>query len=264
MRTHARWTAAALSVLAAVTVLPGAAPSATADHADPPGPVNAQSTFKWGHPLWQDDYETGRKPRKYHVEGPGLVQHQYGMLTLNTADEGTVTATSTRSGASTGRWEIRLRSRRYSTGFADYKVRTELVPAGDRDERCGAQNIGLQGYQFGDTSANLWIRNLPNREFTASKALNLADNQWHTFAVEVRRKRISWFVDAHVIRTERRPEALSGVPFNVRYSMVAEPGVRMNRSRMQMDWLRYFTLDRKNAKPTDAPPTDAGVYGSAC
>jgi hypothetical protein len=46
--------------------------------------------------------------------------------------------------------------------------------------------------------------------------------------------------------------------------MVAEPGARMNRSRMQMDWLRYFTLDRKNAKSAEAPPTDAGTYGSAC
>jgi hypothetical protein len=262
MRTHRRWTLPALAVAAGLTVLPGL-PSATADHAKPPGPVNAQSTFKWGRPAWQDDYETGRKAKRYHVQGPGLVQHQHGMLTLNTADEGTVTATSTRAGADTGRWEIRLRSRRYSTQFADYKVRTELVPAG-RDERCGAQNIGLQGYRFGDDRANFWIRNLPNREYTADKALNLADNQWHTFAVEVRRKRISWFVDAHVVRTERRPAALSGVPFTVRYSMVAEPGARMNRSRMQMDWLRYFTLDRKNAKSTEAPRPAAGVYTAAC
>lgn len=262
MRTPRRWTVAALAAAAGLTVLPGAAPSATADHANPPGPVNAQSTFKWGHPLWQDDYETGRAPKRYKVEGPGLVQHQFGMLTLNTSDEGTVTATSTRRARDTGRWEIRLRSRRYSTNAADYKVRTELVPAGD--ERCGAQNIGLEGYQFGDDAANLWIRNLPDREFTASKQLNLADNQWHTFAVEVRPKRISWFVDAHVIRTERRPEALSGVPFKVRYSMVAEPGAKMNRSRMQMDWLRYFTLDRTNAKSTKAPQTDAGTYASGC
>jgi hypothetical protein len=38
----------------------------------------------------------------------------------------------------------------------------------------------------------------------------------------------------------------------------------MNRSRMQMDWLRYFTLDRKNAKSTKAPRPAAGVYAAAC
>ena len=82
--------------------------------------------------------------------------------------------------------------------------------------------------------------------------------------MEVRKRRIAWFVDAHVVRRERRPEALSGVPFTVRYSMVAEPGARMNRSRMQMDWLRYFTLERKNAQPTRAPRTTAGTYAGGC
>ncbi|MGA9748901.1 MAG: hypothetical protein WBQ50_15685 [Nocardioides sp.] len=255
-----RWTIAFLAVLMPLTVLP----AAVADHADPPGPVNAQSTFKWGRPLWQDDYESGVAPRNYRVDGPGLVRHQFGMLTLNTTTGGTVTATSTRRGSDTGRWEIRLRSRRYSTSAADYKVRTELVPAGDRAESCGAQNVALEGYEFGDKRANLWIRTLPDRQFTASKGLNLADDRWHTFGVEVTPRRISWFVDAHVIRSERRPAALSGIPFVVRFSMVAEPGARMNKSRMQMDWLRYFTLERRNAQSIRAPRTVKSTYADAC
>jgi hypothetical protein len=255
-----RWTVLLLTVLAPLTVLPGA----LADHAHPPGPVNAQWTFKWGRPLWQDDYETGREPVGYRVEGPGLVQHQFGMLTLNTTTQGTVTATSTRGGHETGRWEIRLRSRRYSTDAADYRVRTELVPAGDLAQHCGARNIALNDYSFGDRRARTWIRTLPVREFTAAKRLDLTDDQWHTFGVEVRRKKISWFVDAHAVRTERRPAAMAGIPFTVRFSMVAEPGARMNKSRMQMDWLRYFTLDRPNAKPVAGRRYTAGTYGGAC
>lgn len=256
---RARWTIALLAVLLPLTVLP----SAVADHAKPPGPVNAQSTFKWGKPLWQDDYESAM-PGFYRIEGPGQVQTQHGMLTLNTSNEGTVSATRQRAGHATGRWEIRLRSRRYSTNAANYGVRTELIPAGAQDQRCGARDIALEGYHIGSRRAHLWIRNLPDREFTATKRLGLGDDRWHTFGVEVTPSRVSWFVDAHVIRTERRPEALSGVPMTVRFTMQAEPGERMNKSRMQMDWLRYFTLDRANAKPIKAPPTTAGTYAGAC
>ena len=42
--------------------------------------------------------------------------------------------------------------------------------------------------------------------------MNLGNDRWHTFAVEVTKSHISWFVDAHVINTERRAEALSGGP----------------------------------------------------
>ena len=82
-------------------------------------------------------------------------------------------------------------------------------------------------------------------------------DQWHTFAVEVTPKRISWFVDSHVIRTERRPDALSGRKFQVRFTMQAEKGKRMNKARMQMDWLRYWTLQAKNERSTKAPADQA-------
>ncbi len=255
-----RWPVALLAVLLPLTLLP----AAMADHAHPPGPVNAQSTYLWGKPLWQDDFERKRMPRFYRVEGPGLVQNQYGMLTLNTSTEGTVSATRARPGHAEGRWEIRLRSRRYSTHAADYRVRTELVPDGDQDQHCGAQDIALEEYRIGEHRAHLWIRSLPAHEFTASKRLNLSDDRWHTFAVEVTDRRVSWFVDAHVVRTERRPAALSGIPLTVRFTMSAQPNLEMNRSRMQMDWLRYFTLDRRNAKSVKAPRTDRGTYAEAC
>jgi hypothetical protein len=256
-RPGRRWTAALIAVLP-LTVLP----QAVADHAHPPGPVNAQSTFKWGHPLWQDDFESAM-PDFYRLAGPGPVRTQFGMLTLNTSTEGTVTALRDRPGHSTGRWEIRLRSRRYSTDAANFRVRTELVPAGE-EQHCGARDVALEGYRLGGRRAHLWIRNLPNHEFHASRPLGLGDDRWHTFAVEITEERVSWFVDAHVVRTERRAEALSGVPLTVRFTMQAAPGARMNRSRMQMDWLRYFTLDRPNAKPVDAPATTAGAYAGAC
>jgi hypothetical protein len=46
--------------------------------------------------------------------------------------------------------------------------------------------------------------------------------------------------------------------------MLAKPGARMNPSRMQMDWLRYFTLRKPNSKPVKAPAPRTRSYADAC
>ena len=145
-----------------------------------------------------------------------------------------------------------------------YRVLIELVPAGDRPEECGARNVALAAYTPGQKAATHFIHTRPDNRYVAKKRLNLSDNQWHTFAVEVTRKRISWFVDAHVISTEKRKDALSGVPFAVRYTMQAERGRRMNESRIQMDWLRYWTLENPNKKSVAAPRPKPGTNHDAC
>ena len=240
-----------------------AAPASRAHHAQPPGPVNAQTTFDWGRPLWQDDFVGGRK-HIWRVAGPGAVRNQHGMLTLNTAKAGSVSATLRGTGHRTGRWEIRLRSRQYSRSHAAYEVRTELVPAAARPQNCGARNIALNSYKLGGNRAHHYIRSLPNRQYSTHTGVNLGTDRWHTFAVELTGRRISWFVDAHVVSTERRPEAMSRLPYTVQFTMVAEPGKRMNRSRMQMDWLRYFTLRKPNSRSVEAPLPSTATYAEAC
>ena len=108
------------------------------------------------------------------------------------------------------------------------------------------------------------IRNLPDAEFSAGKGLALGPGRFHTYAVEVTRTHISWFVDTHVLMTERRDAALSGARFKVRFRLVGAPGARMNPARMQMDWVRYYTLDRANAKSIAAPRATRGIYAGAC
>lgn len=248
---------------ASLSLLAPAAPAAGHHAGSAPGPVNADSTYGWGMHKWQDDFVG---PRKSHwkVSHPRLVRTQHGMLTLNTPSRGTVTATLDRPGHEVGRWEIRLRSRRYDSAYANYTVRTELIPAGDRAQHCGARDIVLEGYKTSAHRANVKVRNLPNLEWTAQKReMNLGNDRWHTFAVEVTRSRITWYIDAHAFRTEKRPEALSGVPFTVRFRMAAVPGKRMNVSRMQMDWLRYHTLEKGRA-PEAVPALTPGTYGKAC
>lgn len=257
-------TGAALAV--ALTLVPGASASPPAirrDHVALPGPTNAQTSFNWGKPQWQDDF-VGPLKGIWQVKGSGLVQNQVGMLTLNTSDRGSVSATLTQHAHRTGRWEIRLRQRRYATEHANYRVITELIPAGNRKQYCGAKNISLESFRLGGNSARFYLRNRPNVQFTARRSVNLGTDRWHTFAVEVKPKRISWIVDSHVVAQERREAALSGALFTVRFKMKAVPGAQMNPSRMQMDWLRYFTLERKNRPALQGPKAKLGVYRKTC
>ena len=60
------------------------APASVAEHARPPGPVNAQTTYDWGKPQWQDDFVGPRKEIWQVRARHGNVRNQHGMLTLNT------------------------------------------------------------------------------------------------------------------------------------------------------------------------------------
>ena len=259
---------AALAVLLGLGL--GAAsgtPPASAGHAGPaPGPVHAGNTFGWygNGGLIYDETFVGPLASRWKVEGPGVVRNQHGMLTLNTARRGTVSATLERPGQAYGRWETRMRSKVGGRGYADYVVLTELVPVKDTAERCGEQNIALNRYRLGTKALKFYIRTRPDHMYSSQIQRTFGQDQWHTFAVEVTPKRISWFVDGHVITTERRPAALSGVEFQVRFTMQARKGKRMNKARMQMDWLRYWSLKAPNERSTDAPQADHVTYKGAC
>jgi hypothetical protein len=265
--------AAGVAGLMVLTLGPAAVSSAVppdpdtfARPADAPGPIHAGNTFGWyGHGgLVYDETFVGPLARRWKVEGPGQVRNQHGMLTLNTANKGTVSATLERPGRAYGRWEVRLRQRQYGHKNAPYRVLTELVPATDEGEGCGEQNVALNRFKMGGNEVNFYIRSRPDNLYQASMRRGLGQDQWHTYAVEVTPTRISWFVDSHVIRSERRPDALTGRKFQVRFTMQAVKGKRMNKARMQMDWLRYWTLQAKNERSTKAPATKLSTYTLAC
>ncbi len=255
--------AAAGAVTLAAGLAVGSAP-AQAHHAQPPGPVHAGSEYGWGKAPVDYRFVGPLKHSQWRVKGRGVVRNQHGMLTLNTARRGTVSATQITKGHAVGRWEIRLRSRQYGHGHQNYRVMTELVPAGKRPQYCGANNIALEAYTPNKTMVSHYIRTRPDNRFIMRKGMGLHNDQWHTFAVEITRKRISWFVDAHVVSTEKRKDALSGVPMAVRFTMEADGHRRMNKARMQMDWLRYWTLRKKDAKSTAAPAPKVGTYKDTC
>ncbi len=223
-------------------------------------PTNAAKIFRWGNAHFNDEFVTPLKSM-WLVNKPGTVRNQNGMLTLD-ATRGTVTATVQGHQHRYGRWEARVRAKQYGTGNRPYRVLWELVPSGP--EHCGAQNIILSDYTLGTNRSTMHARSLPDVEYTADKVLPLSDNEFHTYAVEVTPDHISWFVDTKVIMTERRSSARTGALYTVRFRLYGPARATMNKGRMQMDWVRYYTLARPNAQSITAPRATLGTYSSAC
>jgi hypothetical protein len=247
---------------AALVALPLLATPATA--APIPGPIHAGNTFGW-YPVATRYEFVGPLGSQWQTHGD--VRTQNGMLTLLSGTSGDVTATLRGAGHSRGRWEIRWRGRQYGTKHTAYRLQTALVPVTPSARHCGAQDLTFEDQVAGRNKADLAIHALPDLSFTTTvrpRGQSFTRDHWHTFAVEVTGKRISWFVDAHVVATETRPAALSDVPLTVRFRLQSTKGERMDPARMQMDWLRYWTLNKPNDKSTKAPRPHKTTYAEAC
>jgi hypothetical protein len=272
-----RRTALRAVVLAAtlMLLLPYGANAQSDEQEQVEGKKFAAEEYGWYPIEHVDHFETRKMPRYWKQNGPGIVRAQNGMITIYSkcADRRnprchareSVGATMTKHVWDRGRWEIRMRATRFQTEHTDYFATAELIPSGDQAYNCGARNIGLASFQPESHSVSQYARTLPDNEFSWSKTgMNLSNNYWHTYAVEVTPKRISWYTDGVVRRTERRPEALSGIPLALRLQLTAVPGQTMNWSRLQVDTVRFFTLKSKNKKSTRAPQPAQGTYADAC
>ena len=258
----------ALVATAVLLVLPLGASQAQTEQGKIYGKKFAAYEFQW-YPIHFVDHFEADQTLSDKWERLGTkeeVTTQTGMLTIRTSGDQTVGATLRRENHDRGRWEIRLRGQRYETENTDFTVAAELIPAGDRSYNCGARNIALASFRPESHRTHFYARNLPDREFTGSKRFRrITTDYWHTYGVEVRPKKISWFVDGEVRATERRPEALSGIPLAFRLQLQAVPGATMNESRLQVDTVRYFTLESPRAKRIPrAPQPVAGTYADAC
>lgn len=257
---------ALLSALAAQPTPSTTAPTGDARSASawvPPNPTNAGKIFRWGNKQWGDEFKAPLSSM-WRASRPSMVRNQHGMLTLD-APETSVNVIATVLGHNRryGRWEARVRGRQYGAANTPYTVVWELVPRTGA-YNCGARSLILGQYTLGTNLVSTHARNLPDLDFTATKRTYLRENEFHTYAVEITSDHISWFVDTKVIRTERRPEAMRAADYAVRFRLQGVPGARMNKGRMQMDWVRYYTLARPNAQSIEAPQLDRTTYADAC
>jgi hypothetical protein len=258
----------ALAAVAALVLPPQAGQAQTqarADQTTVEGKTFAAYEY-WWYPIDFVDHFVDPLSSQWEVEGNGDARTQNGMLTLMSRRQGSIGVTLRGHDRARGRWEIRLRGNRSETVNSDFTVAAELIPADSGAQHCGAQNIGFADFRPAvDTSASFHIRTLPNQQFTSvKKRMNLTNNYWHTYAVQVTAKRIAWFVDGVARAVENRPEALSGIPLTLRLQLQDVPGETMNLSRLQVDTVRYFTLKTPSKKPVRGALPEVGTYADAC
>jgi hypothetical protein len=266
MRSLRSALAATLVGLVAFTLSPSVSP-ASADHTNgAPGPIHAGNTFGWyQYGVFRQEF-VGPKPAYWKQKGRGIVRTQNGMLTLMSTQRGSVSATLDLPGHTYGRWEIRMRARTMSKvdGGKPFKVVTEHVPAGSRDQHCGGRDIGIENFTLGTNTVKSYIHTLPQNSYRGFLGRHLENDRWHTYAVEVDEDHISWFVDGHVINTERRSGALDPVRRQLRFELRAKDGKTMDPARMQMDWMRYWTMRAPNERSVKAPELELSTFNGAC
>lgn len=282
-RRMLRRAAAASIALALTPALLSAPADAGPSNTTQPGPINAANTYGWYPLTWKYDWESGESdlaPWSVASDGSGVGYLGWAMIVLdsssplakyNDPSTGSVSATLGGPGAAYGRWEIRMRVPTFGGGSTPYTAKAELVPAAG-DTHCGAQNISLATFTPGGSSVAFSARNLPNQswEYTLG-GLSLDRNSWHTYAVEVRPDTVTWFVDAKVTAVVPTPAAVTGQPLTMRLSLAGVPGAEMVRSRIGVDWVRYFKLRKtskkyakKNREIKRAPSAQPTTYAGAC
>jgi hypothetical protein len=228
-------------------------------------PTNAAKVFRWGLEAWEEEAE-GRLDQRWRSNHRGIVSSRVGMLTIEARPNmHAIRVRPTNMRAPYGRWEARVRAVELETRHKTFRFNWELVPARKGQYRCGGRNIVMASYRPGtDNIARGAVRGLGGTEFAFSRKVDLRSRAWHTYAVEVTKDHISWFVDTKVVHTERRAAALTGVTLKPRFRIRGDANARMNHSRMQMDWVRYYDLHRPNAKSIAAPPMNKRRYADAC
>ncbi|MFL6062457.1 MAG: hypothetical protein ACJ72E_14590 [Marmoricola sp.] len=166
------------------------------------------------------------------------------------------------SARSTGRWEIRYRSRSTRDGrpgMGDYRVQVELVPAGSV-QRCEPRSITVVAYdpaaptvaRVGITKGALHLGSAlpvtsPTLNPSSSGWVNGSSptaSAWHAWAVEVAPDHVSWFKDGRVVRRETRSAALFHEPLELRLSLLPEKAGTTAKAYSQLDWARWFSLRR--------------------
>jgi hypothetical protein len=251
-----------------------AAAPAGADHAGPqPGPINASNTYGWYPKKWQYHWNEIEDFQRWQVAASGTTwaYMRWGMIVLDSAHDrflfpsrGSVKATLGRRGERYGRWEVRLRAPRWYADGRDYQVFAELVPSDPKKRRCGSRNIAFASFPAGGSQVKVFARNEGKQWTFTKRGMKLDRYSWHTYAVEVTPRRISWFIDAHVVATLRNRQAVSDVRLTPRLRLRGAPGVDMDRARIGVDWLRFFTLDSPNDLPVRAPAPTVRAYRRGC
>jgi hypothetical protein len=180
---------------------------------------------------------------QYAFDGPG--------------DHGSTWATLRGNPATYGRWETKFRMNSSEKNARDYRVRVELVPDGAPDDRCRTITVA-------DVAAHgsyvTVAANGGDRRWSSSKRIgSLLNGRTASFAAEVTKGHISWFVNGRIIATAKSSAAVSDTPLTMRLSLVGGDQ-EMNRTSAIFDWQRGYSLAHGRS-PTNGHSLSGGSSG---
>ncbi|MFC5061608.1 glycoside hydrolase family 16 protein [Actinomycetospora atypica] len=183
-----------------------------------------------------------------------------GGLLTQTGTAATVTAGMLLEGrdARNGRWEVRARADQDpSSRGRPYHVVVALIPVGV-PYNSGERDVDFLEGDIGQGSAFFFLHHPPNKQDYAQIPLDIAT--WHTFAVEITRGHVTWFVDGRPVVTDQRPEAIPSVPLALNIQLDANSDRGMRPGRLQIDWARYYALPSTEVPVPSAPAPVTGDY----
>jgi hypothetical protein len=248
------------------------------------GAPQAGQRLKWGPSLWDFAWEQGEaltaKPYRGQrrtgrwidrSSGSGRVAPYNGGMALSThlsgfpgrGDRGTTSATLSGNAMTYGRWEFRRRIDVFENSGRNYRVKIALVPARARDARCGSINVG--SVAFNSRKASLGLSSArAGRSWSGTRRIPRLGDGAHSFAVEVTRSHVTWFLNGRSLATVRSRKAAPGVPLTPKLSLVGRGNQEMRRTRVLYDWQRGWRLNKQARKAPRGPSLKAKNYAKSC
>lgn len=294
----ARGAVATATVLVGTLLAPGSAATPDAAPAPAPGPAasgriaganpTAAARNGWGAALWDfameygegldDPPERGTDPQGHWLDassGTGRAARQNGGLLLQSkygngagrseqdGDRGTTSVTMTGNAATYGRWEVRIAAWTQREPGQQYHLRFELVPAGTAPGTCAGPSITLADFTPADHAVALGARTASGRTWGRSAGgVRLGErSDFHTFAAEVERDHVAWFLDGRVVGVLRDRAAVPGVPLELRVSMIGADDREMRMTFLILDWTRGYRAE-PGRQTTQGPAPTSGQDGA--
>lgn len=207
-----------------------------------------------------------------YSDGTGRVSKHNGGLSLDSkryngpgpGDVGTTRATVQGNAATHGRWEARMRLRTSGDrDGADYKILAELVPANPADYACGNRNITIASISPESRQVQFGART-PDTQWTGTATASATPvHSAYAVAVEVSKKRITWFLNGKPVGSAPAKKAASGVPMTLRMSLEGQGDAEMNGVNLLSDWQRGFPITTGKSG-VRGPKLSARTVASSC
>ncbi|WP_323793804.1 hypothetical protein [Nocardioides sp.] len=238
------------------------------------GPFRYDFAWEGGESLTDQPYRGTHRTGTWidTSDGSGRVAHYNGGMALSTnvsefpgtGDFGTTTATLTGNSMTYGRWEFRRRIDVFEDAGADYRVKIELVPALERDARCGLNVITVADVAFNSARARIGVSSArAQKAWSGSRRIPRLGDGAHTFGIEVTRRNVTWFLDGESLATLKR-KAVPRVPLTPRLSLVGRGDTEMRRTRVLYDWQRGWALNRQAKASERGKRIKASAVKSRC